>query len=181
MAINLQVIGLFFNQNVEVDTGITGFATVEAIMNQARADAFAGKYPGVTAFAYSADSNSVSTIVARYDENVKSRVIGNVYPPGIYFMAENLHERPAYTVWQYYRFNADGTPVKLSGPPLPYNDPNALVQDGGTLIWRLVSILAGPNPASPAVEARLGLKARAGDKSTPASVYPLSVDLKTNG
>ncbi len=73
------------------------------------------------------------------------------YPAGEYFLAEDLGAKPAYSVWQYYVLGADGKPI-IRGVKF-LDSPDATVPDGGTLIWRLVSILRGPN-LKPAIAIR---------------------------
>jgi len=172
MAITLQVVGIFFNRLVQ----ITGPATVKQVMDAARQQAASKEFPGVGAFAYTDYGGSVSAIGAIYTEKFQSRILGNYYDPGVYYIAEDLNVRPAYTVWQYYRLDQNGIQIDPMGKPVPYGDPAALVPDGGKVIWRLCSILAGPVLIPPVQEARLGLKAQIGDESTQESVRPLPVE-----
>ena len=89
-----------------------------------------------------------------YDQDVRGRVLqGATYPPGEYFLAEHLSSRPAYTVWQYYMFDAAGrymNPERKATPfgeqPLTgvaYGDGSG-TGDVARVTWRLVSILGQP-------------------------------------
>lgn len=143
MTISIQVVGIFFG----ADLPLEGDQKVIDVMKTASDLARAGSIPNVKEFSYDvtqAPHASAISFTAVYTGEVKGRAIGLIYPPGEYFLAEDPSTKPAYSVWQYYVLNADKTPVQRGVKFL--DDPAAVVPAGGTLIWRLVSILVGPNP-----------------------------------
>jgi hypothetical protein len=98
---------------------------------------------------------SVSSICATYAEPFISITRGIQYGAGEYFLAENLQTTPIYSVWQFYVQDASGAPVVYNPRVTYFDQPNAVVPDNGTVIWRLVNLLTGPNPAPKQAKARL--------------------------
>jgi hypothetical protein len=143
MAIQLSVVGVFFGATVPT----TGTQKVIDVLAAAKKLAAAGGIKNVSNFDYEITrppNVSAISFCATYTGPFKGRGVGYHYSPGEYFLAENLHTTPAYSVWQYYVLNPDKTPVSRGVKFL--DNPDATVPDNGTLIWRLVSILSGPNP-----------------------------------
>jgi hypothetical protein len=151
MAITLQVVGIFFNAEINVpSTGDTALNVLIAAQMQAGTKGI----PNVSQFNFTrnADTGSLTSFRAKYEGEFKGRETNNSYPPGEYYLAENLNASPSYTVWQYYIIDANGKSISGNGIVYPQN---AQVPDGGKLIWRLVSILPGPTAAARAAERAL--------------------------
>lgn len=142
MAIHLSVVGIFFGAELD----LTQETSVRDVLNAAQAAAKNGKIPNVSDFGYRDDGKSALAFSATYIGPFKGRAIGNQYPAGEYYLGETSNSKPAYSVWQYYVLDANEKPV-IVRPIAFLDDPRAKVPVGGKLIWRLVSILAEPNPA----------------------------------
>jgi hypothetical protein len=152
MPIKLSVIGIFFGTDLPFETD----THVVDVLKAASSRASSGLIPNVSDFSFEITNPPKASAIsfsATYTGMVQGRAIGQKYPAGEYFLAEGLSARPAYNVWQYYVLNADQTPVSRGVKFL--DDPAAIVPAGGSLIWRLVSILPGPNPRSPMAKARM--------------------------
>jgi hypothetical protein len=154
MAITLQVVGLFFKASID---NLPDNVNVLKVLQAAQAQAAAGGIPNVSQFDFSinAGSGGVSSFRVKYQKPFNGREVQppRSYSAGEYFLAENLNPTPSYSVWQYYVVDAQGKNISR-GIKFP-QDPNATVPDGGTLIWRLVTILSAPTSASPASETAL--------------------------
>lgn len=103
---------------------------------------------------------SVTGFFANYDSPVISLTSGIQYPPGEYFLPESLVDNPAYEVWQYYVFDA---PLNQGGKFVPRDTPiqsytEAKVDDGFSVVWRLVKILTRPNDAPAIYRRAFGLR-----------------------
>lgn len=147
MAITLRVVGIFFKAPIDLTGRLdpNGNASVQDILDAAIAQASSGSLNNVSFFSYSSVGGSVTALRAIYNEPFLGPISGNTYAPGDYYLPESLATSPAKTVWQYYVLDGNGT--QLSSGFSPYNSGKQIVPDGGSLIWRLVSILNGPNPA----------------------------------
>ena len=144
MAVNLSVVGIFFNQSITPASG-PGPYTLSSIMKAATSAAAEGQLPNLSAFTYGIDANlDATSFSATYKGQLASKG-GKTYPAGQYYLSQNLAGRPSYTVWQYYVFGADKKPINYAR--LSFTDSSVTVPDGGSIVWRLVSILAGPNSA----------------------------------
>ncbi len=133
--ISLRVVGIFFN--TQVDLGAAG-GTVADVLNKA----VTTPTQNVIRFAYlDPVGRDVSAFFVEFSGNFNSRISGRPYPAGEYFLTENLDGNP-YRVWQYYIFDADGRQVLNDPSFTPYF--RAQVQDGWSVVWRLVTILNGP-------------------------------------
>ncbi len=151
MPVHLKVIGIFFGVKIE----LVGPVPVADVLAAGRDLVRKGGVRGVTEFAYELTQPphvSAVSFTAVYNQPVHGRAIHLTYPPGEYYLAENTNTAPSYTVWQYYVLNADKTPVERGVKFL--DDPAAVVPDGGTLIWRLVSILKTANGRPPVAYSR---------------------------
>lgn len=147
MAITLRVVGIFFKFPIDLTGRLNpnGYASVQDVLDAAITQASSGAVNNVALFSYSSDGGSVTALRAIYNESFQGPISGNTYAPGDYYLSESLGAAPAKTVWQYYVLDGNGT--QLSSGFSPYNSGIPIVPDGGSLIWRLVSILNGPNPA----------------------------------
>lgn len=154
MAITIKVIGIFFEAKLELDKD----TPVRAVLEAAYAAAKSGAIPNVKGFDFRVDEHGHSLVAFRatYDSPFQGRKVAREYPGGEYYMAEDVSKTPAYSVWQYYVLDASGRSV-TDGRVRFISDPEAIVPAGGSLVWRLVSILQGPNPAPRAVSNLLAI------------------------
>ena len=142
MAIGLRVVGIFYRTSVEVQGGS---GTVKDVLLAAQS-----QITGGTSFSFNVVKSpngyeSPSAFRAFYEAGFTSQASGISYDEGEYFLAENLNGNP-YTVWQYYIVDKDGKVLNRDAGFIPYDDPQkALVEDGQSVVWRLVSILKGPS------------------------------------
>lgn len=170
MAIDLRIVGIFYDRNDIPDTvaDADGNTTVKAVLDYA----VANRAEGTDNFKYvSGVSNpsaipngkpSVTAFFANYTAPPTSQASQAIYPPGEYFLSESLVGNPAYEVWQFYVF--DG---KL-GAGGRYQQPNPRIKSfadvtvpaGGTVVWRLVKILSGPNKVPVVYRRALDLNAQ---------------------
>jgi len=145
MAISLRIVGIFYSTKIEL---AGGSGTVKAVLDAAQDQITAG-----TSFSYSAVriGNYESPNMFRCFKETGFQTVANSYNSGEYALTEDTSTRPAYTVWQYYIRDADGKAVNSSGKFVPYDDPElAVVHDGQSVIWRLVTIVAPTgNSANP--------------------------------
>ena len=141
MAIKLRIVGNFFRMDVDLASG-TVKDVLDAAVTQSR--------PTRTRFRYTVEMknnlSSPTTFTASYADSFTSSDSGIMYPAGTYSLAEDLDRRPAYTVWQYYLFDADNNFLNRGRGFVPFDDPATTVTSGQSVVWRLVSVLAGPNP-----------------------------------
>lgn len=154
MGIKFSVVGLFFG----VELPLKGPQQVLNVLQAAKVMA-----PVLNANVRSFDFHTVTgqqnvalhAFSIDYINEVTGRKVGNMYPAGHYFLAENPNGSPTYTVWQYYVLNEDGTSA-TNGTVRFLNDPAAIVPENGSLIWRLVTIAKVPTgPMSHATKGRL--------------------------
>ena len=146
MAINLEVIGIFFKCQIDEP----GPRSVEAILNAAALLAAEGSISGISQFSYAAQGGIITNLSCVRTKNTTGRVTSRIYGPGVYSLTSSPDLGTSYNVWQYYVLNADGTRAVTGFRP--YNSGEPIVPDGGSLIWRLVSILKGYPPLVSAAE-----------------------------
>ncbi|MEL6774135.1 MAG: hypothetical protein AAFP23_05190 [Pseudomonadota bacterium] len=155
MTVSLRIVGIFYHQT---DIPYVADMTVADVLSAAR------QSPGGQADMFGFDEGqlmtpgpdkgkpSITSFFANYPKGVTSETSGIQYPAGEYSLGEDLQGRPAYTVWQYYVFSS---PLQGGGATYIPNSPRietfaeAKVPDDGMVVWRLCSILAGPNPVPP--------------------------------
>lgn len=159
MTVSLRVVGNFYHHD-----GIKHFdgMTVADVLTASRDN------PGGGADLFNFDTGkltlgddigkpSITAFVARYPNPVISKTSKMSYPKGEYYIQENVEARPIYTVFQYYVFTGD---PQAGGAYIP-NKPrinsyaDAIVPDGGFVVWRLVSVLAGENKVPPNLRRKL--------------------------
>jgi len=164
MIVRLQVVGIFYDAEIAVPE--IADPTVLTVMEAARGDPKGvGASPRNPAQKFDFTTNvagakeSASSFLASYAQPVKTRVLaaGTTYPPGEYFLAEHLSDRPAYTVWQYYLFDAAGRYLNEFGKATPFTRQGLLgvpvagspdeKADVARVTWRLVTVLAQPTTA----------------------------------
>ena len=160
MSINLSVVGVFFGKDLpklDADTPVL------KVLEEAKRAASAGELrtkanPGkgetadVELFDFALTKNptklAVHSFTVKYGHPIIGRDVNGHYESGTYFLEENLTAKPAYRVWQYYVLNSDGKSV-TDGKVRFLNEVDFKVPVGGSLIWRLVSILVGRNSPPP--------------------------------
>lgn len=155
MTINVRIVGIFYNQSVDLGAG---GGTVQNVLDAAVSSSDSSKSFGYVPGPGSAASPSA--FAAYYSTSFSSPTpgVGKTYPPGVYYLGEDLTGSP-YTVWQYYIFDANNTYLNRGKGAISFSDPAAHVPDGGSVVWRLVSVLAGPNPVPGKLNALLNLEA----------------------
>lgn len=141
MPISLRIVGIFYRTDIEMPDG----GSVKDVLDAAQSQISAG-----TSFTYSSVTTNGNTspnmFRAFYEAPFTSGASGLQYPNGEYMLAEDLLARPAYTVWQYYIFDAQGRFINRDKGFIPFDDPElAKVEDGQSVTWRLVSVLAPPD------------------------------------
>ncbi len=142
MPIHLSVIGIFFGADLDIHKE----TSVRDVLNTAREAAEAGLIMNVSKFDYHDDGKAVFAFGATYKNKFQSKVLKNEYDPGEYYLADDSDAKPVRRVWQYYVSDKNGKP-RINRPIAFLNDTRAVVPAGGTLTWRMVSILAGPHAA----------------------------------
>lgn len=157
MQVNLQVVGLFYNVELEMpDSG----AKVIDLMNAAIDNPSpAGSINGAKKFSYSTHVDTpnaiptMSSMTAVYTDSFQSRVLGKSYDPGVYSLAETFDPTVAkaqYSVCQYYLFDSDEKYLNVFGGSTSFVDQSL---DGVARVsWRLVSILGQPTATLPEVD-----------------------------
>lgn len=142
MAINLSIVGIFYSNNSFNPGG--GSPTVQDVMNGVRQNDRNFFYTMVTA---PGGNIIVDSIGAFQPAPFKGRT-GIMYPRGIYRLAQSFTSPipNPYTVWQYYLFDQNG---KRAPVPANLSFTKQTVQDGWSIVWRLVTICSGPLTVSP--------------------------------
>ena len=142
MGIKLRVVGIFYRTEIELEAKK---GTVKDVLLAAQS-----QISGGTSFSFNVvkgpdGKESPSSFRAFYEAGFKSHASGIEYEGGEYFLAENLNGNP-YTVWQYYIVDEHGVVLNRDKGFIPYDDEElAVVEDGQSVIWRLVSVLKGPS------------------------------------
>ena len=143
MTIHISVVGIFFEAKLK----LSGTQRVIDVLLSAKQQAASGAIPNVSKFEYestTAPCVAITSFCVDYTGPFKGRGVKFDYSPGEYYLAENTMKTPDYNVWQYYVLDAEKRPVV---PGVRFlDDMAATVPEGGTLTWRLVSILKGVNP-----------------------------------
>lgn len=155
MAVTLRVVGIFYKTSIEFDA-IPGARTVKDVMDAAVAQGAVPRpeinRPGTQQFSYTFQpaigpapgsmALSPSMIRAEYSEPFTSNS-GKSYAAGVFDLLEDPNNPGMnfYSIWQYYLFNAEDGQESFRNEFVPFNDTGrAVVQDGWTVIWRLVTI-----------------------------------------
>lgn len=153
MAISLRVVGIFYRTEVDLKEG-----TVKDVLKAAESQITSGTSFSFTAVTGTDGTESPDKFRAYYEAPFESKASGIEYPAGEYVLSEDLTGSP-YTVWQYYILDADGKFINRDKGFVPYDDPvKARVEDGQSVIWRLVSILAAPTGVNPRTARQLAAK-----------------------
>ena len=160
MSINLSVVGVFFGKDLpklDADTSVL------KVLEEARRAANAGELrtkanPGqgetadVEAFDFALTKDptklAVHSFTVKYGHPIIGRAVARHYDPGTYFLEENPTAKPACRIWQYYVLNKDRQSI-TGGKVRFLNEVDLKVPVGGSLIWRLVSILVDVNLPPP--------------------------------
>jgi len=141
MAVTLQVVGLYYKQHLSIpfDQGAT--VTVKDVLDFAQ-DNPQGQYALSYGVGQGSGSSYVDFIMTDIQGEFASPVSGTRYFGGQFSLKQSFTQigQGDYTVWQYYIRDQNNAPVSLpSGPETPFEQAN-VVQDGYTVIWRLVTI-----------------------------------------
>jgi len=140
VAVNFQVVGIFYK--TQVDLGQVGGNTVGDIIEYLyRAD------PTFYRSYMIADGNQIISMLGVRQVNPFSGRTGIQYPAGFYGLTQTFTSPTPnpYTVWQYYLSDQNNVRQPTSGDQ---SYTQAQVQDGWSIIWRLVTILNGPGNLS---------------------------------
>lgn len=140
MAVNFQVVGIFYK--TEVDLAQVGGNTVGDIIEYLwqKDPVF---YRGYVVF----DNSQIISMLGVNQQAAFTGRTGIEYPPGFYGLTQTFTTPTPnpYTVWQYYLADQNG--VRRPTPAdLTYT--KATVEDGWSIVWRLVTILNGPGNLS---------------------------------
>jgi len=152
MAIHLRVVGIFYRTAVELEGGC---GTVKDVLVAAQE-----QIAGGTSFSFFPVTGpngieSPRTFRAFYESSFVSPASGMTYSEGEYILSEQLEGNP-YTVWQYYIFDANGRFINRDKGFIAYDDKKlALVEDGQSVTWRLVTILNGPTGMNPRIAGQI--------------------------
>jgi hypothetical protein len=163
MAVSMRVVGILFQaKDVQYDQNMT----VKDLMDKVAKNP--ALYSDASNFGYIAvgdmvtpNNPSVVAFAARYPKGITSTTSNTKYIAGDYYLAESNVGNPRYSVWQYYVFNE----AEISGESRQVFSPNPKqlqsfgtreINDGDTVIWRLVEILSGPNTIPRVYQGRLG-------------------------
>lgn len=163
MTIKLRIVGIYYNNNVELG----GSATVKQVVDAAVANPGANKSFGYVPGPRGMQGNgsmSITAFYANYENSIISESSGLRKKSGEYYLSENL---TAGTVWQFYMFDKEGRVLSLKQQPADnpttptggdfdyFDSADAIVPDGGAVVWRLVKLLFEPNAPSSIERSRL--------------------------
>lgn len=157
MTVSCRIVGIYFNAE---NLPYTQDMTVQELMDNIAKDPGLGG-SGASNFGYIANQDilttggaSVVAFAARYPQGVTSLTSKTKYVAGDYYLSEQNVGAPRYSVWQYYIFDKDG---KFEPNPKPLQSfSTRILDDGDTVIWRLVEILSGPNTVPRVYQSALG-------------------------
>lgn len=163
MTVSMRVVGIFFQaENIPYTSQMTVKDLMDVVVMNPSTYSDASKF-GYLANVDMVTSNepSVVAFAARYPQGTTSRTSGIKYTAGDYYLTEANVGNPRYSVWQYYVFNEkqiDGVSRKVVSPnPEPLQSfATREINDGDTVIWRLVEILAGSNTIPRVYQRQLG-------------------------
>jgi len=169
--VKLEIVGMFFVEEVEVELDEQGMASVKDVLVAARA-----KFDGSngTRFAFSSDGAFLDGFAITYDSPPKSRS-GHTYDPGTYgfndpFFGEDSRGVP---VWQYYVEDPSGAQQYHVEDPsgaqqsddscgkfTAFSEARFPFADHWSVTWRCVLIFTAPI-APPSSSSRLKKSAKA--------------------
>ncbi|MEL6687980.1 MAG: hypothetical protein AAFP97_10205 [Pseudomonadota bacterium] len=147
--VDLRVVGIFFH--TEVTLAGDGPFTVEDALVEAKNNStvsksfdFVRRSPG--------QPKAPTNFSATYTNPVDSKASGNRYSAGHYSLSDSWdQDADFYRIWQYYIQKPNNMIAPADGEFVPAE--RAIIEDGDTIIWRLVTIHVdavtgrpGPNP-----------------------------------
>jgi hypothetical protein len=161
ITVKLRIVGLYFNEPVEI-TDRPGLTVKDVMDEYIRLNPnlhVAGgleyhvgkKYGNMETIAYNFNGRYNFNGVQNPRTSGKT-LKGEHRSPGIYRLSETLLSTPQVELgWQYYVMSARGknkSKTKSSGGFKNFNDPNPdyNIQNGDTIIWRLVAIAMATSP-----------------------------------
>lgn len=149
MLVKLQVVGLFYNVQVDVTAANP---TVQSLMDAAVATPNpTGSINGAAAFSYGTHTDkpgalpTMSVMSASYKQPFTSRVLNNKYPAGVYSLKESFDPNTSakqYSVWQYYMF--DSSEMYVNPSSISESFTTQSLNGIARVTWRLVTILGAP-------------------------------------
>lgn len=156
MTIKLRIVGNFFRCDVDLPSG----GSVKDVLDAAQSQSVGTD----STFQYATQTingmTSPSMFTATYANDFTSPISGKPYPAETYTLVEDLHARPVYTVLQYYIFDNEDKFLNRGKGPILYDQ--AEVEDGQSVIWRMLSICApvkqGKYVAPPRLSRAMGLR-----------------------
>lgn len=159
MSISLRVVGVFYNRPNFFDftEGMTVKDLLDAAVAKENNSNAVEEFQYYTNQACDSKTLSLSAFKVKYKQGAPvSPTSGIHYPPGEYYLAEQLGNKPAYSVWQYYIFKGNldsGNAIYVPRPAPPkrlqsFKDA-VIPEDNCSVVWRLVTILADNNTMGP--------------------------------
>lgn len=170
ITVNLRVVGIYFRaQNLVVHTPTP---CVEDVMIAASA-----AYPDFGYIKSSADSTLKAAYITKTVPFVSEG--GSQRKEGFYYLEDDLGINPIKT-WQWYIVKPDGTIFNFGTKFVPFSLTVASggyeVQDGDTIVWRLLSIVTDPIELTPRGRLRLDALIKASGGAA-AGTAPVPVPL----
>lgn len=152
--VSFRVLGIYFGSypgdansrtgpiKVQVDDNPTVFDVMRAVAVKAAT----GGIPGVSLFSftptYPVPGQEIDSITVEFNERPR---LNRPYEVGMYVLKDSQVTNPNL-VLQYYIVDANNVQKNRNNRTAPFTSaPDAVIQDGDTIIWRQVSICVGPN------------------------------------
>ncbi|WP_375462861.1 hypothetical protein [uncultured Methylobacterium sp.] len=141
MAITLQVVGLYYKYSLDIPFNQGPIITVKEVLDFAQENP-QGQYSLSYSVGQGAGASYIDFIMTDIQGEFASPVSGTKYIGGQFSLKQSFAGigRGDYTVCQYYIRDQKHLPISLpTGPETSFEQAN-VVQDGYTVIWRLVTI-----------------------------------------